>query len=122
MASPWEFKQRGDLGLWISDLFPHVANMADDLCVVRSLQSKGQSHGQAVCMLHTGTDNFVRPLVVAWVSYGLGSENQNLPGFVSISPLATHGGPRNYGPAFLPAEHQATTIGRNGKLVEGGDL
>ncbi len=115
-ASPWNFAQHGESGLWVSDLFPHLAKRADDLCVIRSMQSKGQSHGQAVCMLHTGTDNFVRPSVGAWVSYGLGTENQNLPAFVSISPSATHGGPRNYGPAFLPAEHQATTIGRNGKL------
>lgn len=122
LASPWEFKQRGQSGLWVSDLFPHLASKADDLCVIRSMQSKGQSHGQAVCMLHTGTDNFVRPSVGAWVSYGLGSDNQNLPGFVSISPSASHGGPRNYGPAFLPAEHQATTIGRNGKLAEGASF
>lgn len=119
MGSPWEFQQHGESGLWVSDLFPHVARHADDLCVIRSMQSKGQSHGQAVCMLHTGTDNFVRPSVGSWVSYGLGTENSDLPGFVSISPSASHGGPRNYGPAFLPAAHQATTIGRNGSLKEG---
>ncbi|MEC5127633.1 DUF1501 domain-containing protein [Verrucomicrobiales bacterium BCK34] len=116
LGSPWEFSQHGESGLWVSELFPEVAKHVDDLCVIRSMQSKGQSHGQAVCMLHTGTDNFVRPSVGSWVSYGLGSENSDLPGFVSISPSATHGGPRNYGPAFLPAAHQATTIGRNGKL------
>ncbi len=116
MASPWDFKQYGRSGLWVSDLFPEVAKHVDDLCVIRSMQSTGQSHGQAVCMLHTGTDNFVRPSLGSWVSYGLGSENRDLPGFVSISPSATHGGPRNYGPAFLPAAHQATTIGANGKL------
>ncbi len=116
LGSPWNFQQHGKSGLWVSELFPEVARHADDLCVIRSMQSKGQSHGQAVCMLHTGTDNFVRPSVGSWVSYGLGAENQDLPGFVSISPSATHGGPRNYGPAFLPASHQATTIGRNGKL------
>ena len=113
MASPWSFRQYGQSGLWCSDLFPHVARHMDDLCVLRSMQSKGQSHGQAVCMLHTGTDNFVRPSVGAWVSYGLGKANENLPAFVSISPSASHGGPRNYGSAFLPAEHQATTIGAN---------
>lgn len=115
MASPWDFHQRGESGLWVSDLFPEVGRHIDDLCVIRSMQSKGQSHGQAVCMLHTGTDNFVRPSVGSWVSYGLGAESADLPGFVSIGPSATHGGPRNYGPAFLPAAHQATTIGRNGK-------
>ncbi|REJ96175.1 MAG: DUF1501 domain-containing protein [Planctomycetota bacterium] len=116
LGSPWVFQQHGESGLWVSELFPEVARHADDLCVIRSVQSKGQSHGQAVCMLHTGTDNFVRPSVGSWVSYGLGTSNQNLPTFVSISPSAAHGGPRNYGPAFLPAAHQATTIGRNGNL------
>lgn len=122
MGSPWAFQQHGQSGLWVSELFPEVAKMADELCVIRSMQSKGQSHGQAVCMLHTGTDNFVRPSVGSWVSYGLGTENQDLPGFVSISPSASHGGPRNYGPAFLPAAHQATTIGRNGKLDGGANF
>lgn len=116
LPSPWAFSQHGESGLWISELFPELARHADDLCVIRSMQSTGQSHGQAVCMLHTGTDNFVRPSVGAWVSYGLGRENDDLPGFVSISPSASHGGPRNYGSAFLPAAHQATTIGTNGKL------
>ena len=118
LGSPWKFSQHGQSGLHVSELFPHVARHAVDLCVIRSMQSKGQSHGQAVCMLHTGTDNFVRPSVGAWVSYGLGEENSDLPAFISISPSASHGGPRNYGPAFLPAEHQATTIGRAGKLAE----
>lgn len=117
LGSPWKFGQHGECGLWVSELFPEVAKHADDLCVIRSVQSKGQSHGQAVCMLHTGTDNFVRPSVGSWVSYGLGTSNRDLPTFVSISPSASHGGPRNYGPAFLPASHQATTIGRNGKLA-----
>ena len=118
LGSPWKFSRHGQSGLWCSELFPHLARRMDDLCVIRSMQSKGQSHGQAVCMLHTGTDNFVRPSVGAWVSYGLGKENENLPAFVSISPSASHGGPRNYGAAFLPAAHQATAIGSNGKLDE----
>ena len=117
LGSPWKFDQHGESGLWVSELFPEVARHVDDLCVIRSMHSRGQSHGQAVCMLHTGTDNFVRPSVGAWVSYGLGTANRDLPTFVSISPSASHGGPRNYGPAFLPASHQATTIGRNGKLA-----
>ncbi|MEM7697634.1 MAG: DUF1501 domain-containing protein, partial [Verrucomicrobiota bacterium] len=122
MASPWETRQHGESGLWVSDLFPELAKRSDDLCVIRSMQSKGQSHGQAVCMLHTGTDTFVRPSVGAWVSYGLGSDNADLPGFISISPSATHGGPRNYGAAFLPTEHQGTTVGRNGKLDAGASF
>lgn len=116
MGSPWKFKQRGESGLWVSDLLPHIAEHADDLCVLRGMHSRGQSHGQAVCMLHTGSDNLVRPSVGAWVSYGLGGDNPDLPAFVSISPAVGHGGPRNYGPAFLPAAHQATTVGKNGRL------
>src|SRR5690606_20580563 len=88
----------------------------DDLCIIRSMHSRGQSHGQAVSMIHTGSDNLVRPSLGAWVSYGLGSDNPDLPAFVSIAPASGHGGPRNYGSAFLPAEHQATTLGRQGKL------
>jgi len=116
LGSPWEFARHGESGLWVSELFPNVAKHVDDLCVIRSMQSKGQSHGQAVCMLHTGADNFVRPSMGAWVSYGLGTENANLPAFVSISPPAGHGGPRNYGSAFLPTAYQGTTVGRSGKL------
>lgn len=116
LGSPWKFKQHGESGLWCSEIFPEISKQLDNICVVRSVQSKGQSHGQAVCMLHTGTDNFVRPSVGAWVSYGLGSMNDNLPGFISIGAPSGHGGPRNYGPAFLPVAHQGTTIGRDGNL------
>lgn len=116
LGSPWKFSQHGQAGLWGSELFPEVSRHLDDICVIKSMQSKGQSHGQAVCMMHTGADNFVRPSVGAWVSYGLGTDNADLPAFVSISPPATHGGPRNYGAAFLPAAHQGTTVGRSGKL------
>ncbi len=116
LKSPWKFEQHGESGLWISELFPNLAQHADDLCVIRSMHSRGQSHGQAVSMLHTGSDNLVRPSVGAWISYGLGTENNDLPAFISISPPSGHGGPRNYGSAFLPAAHQATTIGSSGNL------
>jgi hypothetical protein len=116
MKSPWKFAQYGQSGRWVSELLPYTARHVDDLCVVHSVHSRGQSHGQAVSMLHTGSDNLVRPSVGAWVSYGLGAENPNLPAFVSIAPGSGHGGPRNYGAAFLPAEFQATPIGRQGKL------
>ncbi|WP_235934969.1 DUF1501 domain-containing protein [Candidatus Laterigemmans baculatus] len=119
MGSPWKFRQRGNSGLWVSDLLPHMASVADELCVVRSVHSRGQSHGQAVGMVNTGSDNFVRPSVGAWISYGLGTENSDLPSYVAISPASSHGGPRNYGAAFLPAIHQATVIGANGRLGSG---
>ncbi|MCA9262306.1 MAG: DUF1501 domain-containing protein [Planctomycetales bacterium] len=116
MKSPWKFSQHGESGLWVSELLPHLAQHADKLCVVRSMHSRGQSHGQAVSMLHTGSDSLVRPSLGAWVSFGLGTENADLPSFISISPASGHGGPRNYGSAFLPAIHQATVIGHSGKL------
>jgi Protein of unknown function (DUF1501) len=118
MQSPWKFNRYGESGQWVSELLPHISNKVDDICFIKSMYSRGQSHGQAVSMLHTGSDNLVRPSVGAWVSYGLGTENHDLPAFVSIGPSSGHGGPRNYGSAFLPASHQATTIGRQGKLGE----
>ncbi|MEM9586990.1 MAG: DUF1501 domain-containing protein, partial [Planctomycetota bacterium] len=119
MKSPWAFKQRGESGLWVSDLLPHMAKTADSLCVIRSMHTKGQSHGQAVGMVNTGSDNLVRPSVGAWVSYALGSGHPDLPAHVAIGPATAHGGPRNYGAAFLPAKHQATAIGSNGTSGDG---
>lgn len=116
MKSPWKFSRHGQSGLWASELLPQTAAHIDELCIVRSMHSRGQSHGQAVSMLHTGSDNLARPSVGSWISYGLGSQNRDLPAFVAIAPSSGHGGPRNYGSAFLPAEHQASTIGRQGKL------
>ncbi|MCA9061503.1 MAG: DUF1501 domain-containing protein [Planctomycetaceae bacterium] len=113
LGSPWKFSQHGECGLWVSELFPHVARQADRLCVINSMHTRGVSHGQAVSMMHTGTDNQLRPSIGAWVSYGLGSDNRDLPAFISIAPPKGHGGPRNYGSAFLPAAHQATTIGHS---------
>jgi hypothetical protein len=116
LKSPWKFAQHGECGQWVSELLPETAKMVDELCVIRSMHSRGQSHGQAVSMLHTGSDSLVRPSVGSWISYGLGNDNLNLPAFVAISPASGHGGPRNYGCAFLPAIHQATTIGHSGNL------
>lgn len=116
LASPWKFQRHGECGQWVSELLPHTAKKVDEICLIKSMHSRGQSHGQAVSMLHTGSDNLVRPSVGAWVSYGLGKENNDLPSFVAIAPSSGHGGPRNYGTAFLPAEHQATTIGKQGKI------
>ncbi len=114
LQSPWSFRQHGQSGIWVSDLFPHVARHADDLCVIRSTVTEGVAHGPSTLFLHTGAMNLVRPSVGAWVTYGLGTENQNLPGFVTISPSAANGGPRNYANAFLPTTYQGTAIGRAG--------
>ena len=109
--TPWRFAQHGQCGRWVSSLFPHVATHADDLCVINSMHTEGRAHGEATLRLHTGTANFVRPSLGAWVTYGLGTENDNLPGFVTIAPPRAHGGVQNYSSAFLPAIYQGTAIG-----------
>jgi hypothetical protein len=114
MKPLWDFQQRGESGLWASDLFPEMAKHADDLCVIRSMHTEGIAHGPATLFLHTGTTNFIRPSMGSWVNYGLGSENEDLPGFISLSPALGNGGPRNYGNAFLPPVYQGTPIGRAG--------
>ncbi len=111
LGSPFSFAQYGESGVWISELFPHLARHADRLCVVRSLHTEGSAHGEALLRLHTGQANLVRPSVGAWVSYGLGRESEDLPAFITISPPRGHGGVQNYGSAFLPAAHQGTAIG-----------
>ncbi len=84
-GSPWKFAQHGQSGLWVSELFPHVAKCADDLCVIRSLTSQFSEHTFANYFLHTGSGLQGRPSMGAWFGYGLGSESQNLPGFVVIN-------------------------------------
>ena len=115
--SPWRFRQYGECGQAVSELFPHMAQHVDDYCVIRSMHTEGVAHGPATLFLHTGATNLIRPSVGAWVSYGLGTENQSLPGFITISPPATKGGPRNYANAFLPTVYQGTAIGRAGAAI-----
>jgi hypothetical protein len=114
MKPLWKFAQHGQSGRWASDLFPETNARVDDLCFVLSLHTEGVAHGPATLFLHCGSTNFVRPSIGSWVLYGLGSENANLPGFVSISPSAGNGGARNYSSAFLPAVYQGTPLGRAG--------
>lgn len=111
LKSPWKFKRYGESGLPVSELFPHVARHVDDLCILRSVHGTNPAHGGALLKLHTGTDQFVRPSMGSWVIYGLGTENQNLPAFVTICPTLAHGGVNNWGAAFLPAHCQGTPIG-----------
>ena len=111
LGSPFRFQQHGDGGIWISELFPQLSRQADRICVVRSMHTEGSAHGEALLRLHTGQANLVRPSVGAWVSYGLGSDNESLPAFITISPPRGHGGVQNYGSAFLPAMHQGMAIG-----------
>ncbi len=114
MQSPWKFRPYGESGRMVSDLFPETARHIDDLCMIHSMHTEGVAHGPATLFLHCGSTNFIRPSMGSWVYYGLGTENENLPGFVSISPSIGNGGPRNYGSAFLPASFQGTALGQAG--------
>src|SRR6476619_3905486 len=82
LASPWKFQQYGQSGAWVSDLFPHVGRCADDLCIINGMWGSNSRHGAALLELHTGSDTFVRPSMGSWINYGLGTENENLPGFI----------------------------------------
>jgi hypothetical protein len=98
--------------LGISELFPELARQADRLCVLKGMHTDNENHPQALEQMHTGSFQFVRPSMGSWVLYGLGTENGNLPGFISLSPLTSLGGLRYYSSAFLPAAFTATTIGK----------
>ncbi|MCS6866117.1 MAG: DUF1501 domain-containing protein [Gemmataceae bacterium] len=114
MKPLWKFAQHGQSGRWASELFPEVNKVIDELCFIHSMKTEGVAHGPATLFLHCGATNFVRPSMGSWVLYGLGSENENLPGFISIAPSTGNGGARNYGNAFLPAIYQGTPVGRAG--------
>ena len=111
LKSPWSFKEYGQCGLNVSDLFPYVGEMADNLCVVRSMTSKFSEHNSANFFLHTGFGVQGRPSMGSWMSYGLGAEANDLPGFVVLNGgLVPSGGWDNFGNGFLPASHQATVF------------
>ncbi|MEQ1852212.1 MAG: DUF1501 domain-containing protein [Chthoniobacteraceae bacterium] len=109
--SPWEFRARGKSGLPVSDLLPHIAQHADDLCVINSMHTDHNAHPQAILQMNTGSFLFARPSVGSWVTYGLGTENQNLPGFITISPDFAGGGALKHSSGFLPAACAGTPIG-----------
>jgi hypothetical protein len=111
LRSPWKFRPAGKSGMMVSELFPHVAECVDELCFLHSVHGTNAAHGGALLKLHTGSDNFVRPSMGAWITYGLGTENRSLPGYVTICPTLAHGGVNNWGAAFLPAACQGTPIG-----------
>ena len=114
MGSPYKWKQHGESGAWVSEIFPETAKVVDDLCFIKSLHGSNPAHGAALLKIHTGSENFVRPSMGSWITYGLGSENRDLPGFVSITPTLGHGGVNNYSSAFLPAAYHGTAIGHAG--------
>jgi hypothetical protein len=119
LKSPWTFRQRGQSGMPISDLFPHIASCADELAVIRSMKADLPIHSTGVLFLHTGSNNAGRPSLGSWVNYGLGSENRNLPGFVVLSfGVVPCGGFENYSSGFLPANHQATMFHAEGVPID----
>lgn len=114
LQSPWNFKPGGKSGIPVSDLFPMVRDRADDLCVIRSVHADNSAHGGALLQLHTGSDTFPRPSIGSWLGYGLGTENQNLPAFLTICPSLGHGGVQNWSSQFLPGVYQGTPVGHSG--------
>jgi hypothetical protein len=111
LRSPWKYRPYGQSGIEVSELFPHVGGVVDDLCVINSMHGSNSRHGGALLELHTGSDTFVRPAMGSWITYGLGTENRDLPGFITICPTLTHGGVNNWSSAFLPAAYQGTPLG-----------
>ncbi len=119
VRSPWKFAQHGDSGLWISELFPHIASCADDIAVVRSMKADLPIHATGVLLLHTGNNRAGRPSLGSWVNYGLGHETENLPGYVVLSfghvPV---GGLEAFGSGFLPASYEATILKADGPPLD----
>jgi hypothetical protein len=111
LKSPFKFSQYGKGGLWLPETFPNLAKQADDLCLLNGMYTDLPAHANASIMMHTGNFRFVRPSMGSWALYGLGTENTELPGFITINPQG--GGAQNYGSAFLPASYQGTRIDGN---------
>lgn len=106
----WEFAPHGESGTYVSNLFPHLAECVDDICLVRSMKSDHTNHYEATLGIHTGSFTFARPSIGAWLSYGLGTENRNLPSFVVIAPHSPYAGGQVWGSDFLPGSHQGTLV------------
>src|SRR5256714_739949 len=115
LASKRKFQQYGKSGIWVSDLFPHTSQLVDDLAIVRSCFHEGFTHSQAQFLINNGWPRIGRPSLGSWILYGLGTENQNLPGFVVLLEGGVRSGPAVYGQGFLPAAYQGTSFrpGRN---------
>ncbi len=119
MASPFEFSQHGESGLWISSLFPHVAQMADELCLLRSMHTDIPDHTRAQLQMHTGKFQFARPSLGVWSLYGLGTVSQNLPGYVWLDP--GKGNSQILGNSFLPPEYRGTGVETSGITIQEQD-
>ena len=112
-----EIPQHGQSGLWVSELFPHLAKHVDDLCVIHSMQADSNNHAPASIQFHTGETTGGKASLGSWVTYGLGSENHNLPGYVLLFEAGPLGGATNYCNGFLPAAFQGTRLRDTGPPV-----
>ena len=110
IAPNWEFLPRGQSGIEVSELLPHIAGCVDDICLIRSMRNDHADHFEATLGIHTGSVTFTRPSVGSWVSYGLGTVNRNLPSFVVLAPHLPYAGGQVWGSDFLPACHQGTRV------------
>jgi len=110
LGTLWKFQPRGSCGTEVSDLFPHVGDCMDDICLIRSMRTDHNDHTQATLGIHTGSVSVARPSLGSWVSYGLGTENQNLPSFVVLAPQVPYAGTQVWGSDFLPGCHQGTRV------------
>src|SRR5579859_405809 len=118
LASPRKFTPHGNSGMVISDYLPHLGEVADDLCLVRSMHTDAFNHHPGQLLLFSGTTQVGRPTLGAWTVYGLGSESQNLPGFVVLSSgVGTSGGATNYSSGFLPSTYQGTVFRNSGDPI-----
>ncbi len=106
----FSFQQYGQSGTWVSELFPHLGSVIDDVCVLNAMHCESDGHDKATLAAHTGSAQFARPSVGSWVSYGLGTVNQNLPSFMVLAPAAPYAGAQTWGSDFLPACHQGTHV------------
>lgn len=106
----WGFKQYGQSGTWVSDLFPQLGSVIDDVCMLNAMHCESDGHDKATLAAHTGSAQFARPSAGAWVSYGLGTVNRNLPSFMVLAPAAPYAGAQTWGSDFLPACHQGTHV------------
>ena len=120
LADKRKWKQHGQAGTWVSDWLPHTAKCVDDIAVIRSCWANGLNHSNGVCQMNTGSIIGGRPSLGSWISYGLGTENQNLPSFVVMedTPGKVTNGPRNWGPGFMPALYQGTPLGNGPQPIQ----
>jgi hypothetical protein len=106
----WDFRQYGESGIWVSDLFPQVGAVIDDVCILNAMHCDSDGHDKATLAAHGGSAQFTRPSAGSWVSYGLGTENRNLPSFMVLAPAAPYGGAQTWSSDFLPGCHQGTQV------------